>query len=88
MKLIGTIQPFGGMQSIHLYDDNGNQIEYRLSYLNNYAVVINNFINDYPEITELNLHGPNQFCTKVKDEIEGNLLTQYNNKNRIEVKII
>ena len=88
MKLVGTIQPFAGMQSIHIYDNMNKEIEYRLAYLYNYSTVIMDILNTYPEITELNLHGAEQFCQKIKIEIEENLLTKFNNKNRIEVKII
>lgn len=88
MKLIGTIQPFMGMQTIHIYDDSNKELEYRLAYLHNYSAVIMNILNEYPEVVELNLYGAEQFCQKLKTEIEENLLTKFNNKNRIEVKIL
>lgn len=88
MKLVGTIQPFIGMQSIHLYADNNEEKEYRLAYLNTYAATVMKFIEDFPDITELDLHGAEQFCTKIKTEVEANLLNKYNNNKRIEVKVI
>jgi len=88
MKLIGTIEPFSGMQSIHVYDDNNQEKEYRLAYLHNYANVVLGLLEEYPDVTEFNLHGAEQLCQKVKDEIESNLLSKYENKHRIEVKII
>ena len=88
MKLIGTIEPFSGMQSIHIYDDYNKEKEYRLTYLHNYSNVVLGLLEEYPDITELNLHGAEQLCQKVKDEIESNLLSKYENKHRIEVKII
>lgn len=88
MKLVGTIQPFSGMQSIHLYNDENKEIEYRLAYLHSYSATIVNFLNDYPDISKLDLHGNEQFCTKIKSEIEADLLSKYNYKERIEVNII
>ena len=88
MKLIGTIEPFHGMQSIHIYDDNNQEKEYRLAYLHNYASTVLGLVDEYPEITELNLHGAEQFCQKIKDEIESSLFSKYENKHRIEVKVI
>lgn len=88
MKLVGTIQPFIGMQSIHLYSDNNEEQEYRLAYIDTYAATVMRFLEEFPNITELDLHGAEQFCTKIKSEIEANLLTKYNNNKRIEVKIV
>ena len=88
MKLVGTIQPFSGMQSIHVYDNSNKEIEYRLAYLYNYAKVVSELIEEYNDITELDLHGATQFCEKIKHEVESNMLNKYNNKNRIEVKVI
>ena len=88
MKLVGTIQPFIGMQSIHLYSDDNKEQEYRLAYISNYAAAVMKFLDDFPEITELNLHGAEKFCTKLKNEIEANLLSKYENNKRIEVKIL
>ena len=70
------------------YKKYNKELEYRLAYLHSYANTILNLLEEYPDITELDLHGAEQFCQKVKDEIDSNLLHKYNNKDRIEVKII
>ncbi len=88
MKLIGTIQPFVGMQTIHLYDNENKEQEYRLASLNDYAQVVLGMVEEYPDITELNLHGATPFCEKIKTEIESNSFTKYDNSKRIEVNII
>jgi hypothetical protein len=88
MKLVSSIQPFMGLQSIHLYDDNNQKQEYRLAPLSNYAATVMQYLEDYPAITELDMHGADQFCQKIKDEIQANLITKYSNNKRIEVNIL
>lgn len=89
MKLVGTIEPFVKLQTVHLYDDNNKEIEYRIATIRHYEHTIASFLEDYPGITNLYLHGSaTPFSEKIKEKIEMEMLSKYDNKDRIEVEII
>lgn len=85
MILATYIRPFDAKQKIYVLDNKKNTAEIRLTDISQYAATIMQLITEY-NITELELHGNDQICTKVKQEVQAAEMIKYN-KNKLKVTL-
>lgn len=85
MILATYIRPFDAKQKIYVLDNKKNTVEIRLTDISQYAATIMQLITEY-NITELELHGNDQICTKVKQEVQAAEMIKYN-KNKLKVTL-
>ena len=85
MILATYIRPFDAKQKIYVLDNKKNTAEIRLTDISQYAATIMQLITEY-NITELELHGNEQICTKVKQEVQAAEIIKYN-KNKLKVTL-
>lgn len=85
MILASYIRPFDAKQKIYVLDKQKNTEEIRLADLNGYAEQIMQLITEY-NIEELELHGNEDICSKVRDDIVKAEFTKYNN-NQLKVSL-
>lgn len=85
MILASYIRPFDAKQKIYVLDKQKNTEEIRLADLNGYAEQIMQLIAEY-NIEELELHGNEDICSKVRDDVVKAEFTKYNN-NQLKVSL-
>lgn len=86
MILASYIRPFDAKQKIYVLDDKQNTEEVRLADLSSYDKTIMQLITEYA-ISELQLHGNDDICRRVKQEIESAEMNKYkNNQLKITLK--
>lgn len=85
MILASYIRPFDAKQKIYVLDKQKNTEEIRLADLNGYAEQIMQLIAEY-SIEELELHGNEDICSKVRDDVVKAEFTKYNN-NQLKVSL-
>lgn len=85
MILASYIRPFDAKQKIYVLDKQKNTEEIRLADLNGYAEQIMQLITEY-NIEELELHGNEDICGKVRDDVVKAEFTKYNN-NQLKVSL-
>ena len=85
MILASYIRPFDAKQKIYVLDKQKNTEEIRLADLNGYAEQIMQLITEY-NIEELELHGNEDLCSKVRDDVVKAEFTKYNN-NQLKVSL-
>lgn len=85
MILASYIRPFDAKQKIYVLDKQKNTEEIRLADLNGYAEQIMQLITEY-NIEELELHGNEDICSKVRDDVVKAEFTKYNN-NQLKVSL-
>jgi hypothetical protein len=85
MILASYIRPFDAKQKIYVFDKQKNTEEIRLADLNGYADQIMQLITEY-NIEELELHGNEDICSKVRDDVVKAEFTKYNN-NQLKVSL-
>lgn len=85
MILASYIRPFDAKQKIYVLDKQKNTEEIRLADLNGYADQIMQLITEY-NIEELELHGNEDICSKVRDDVVKAEFTKYNN-NQLKVSL-
>lgn len=86
MILASYIRPFDAKQKIYVLDDNHNTEEVRLADLGTYDQTIMQLITEY-NISELQLHGNEAICIKVKEEVLAAEMSKYkNNQLKITLK--
>ena len=85
MILASYIRPFDAKQKIYVLDKQKNTEEIRLADLNGYAEQIMQLITEY-NIEELELHGNEDICSKVRDDVIKAEFTKYNN-NQLKVSL-
>ena len=85
MILASYIRPFDAKQKIYVLDKQKNTEEIRLADLNGYAEQIMQLITEY-NIEELELHGNEDICNKVRDDVVKAEFTKYNN-NQLKVSL-
>ena len=85
MILASYIRPFDAKQKIYVLDTQKNTEEIRLADLNGYAEQIMQLIAEY-NIEELELHGNEDICSKVRDDVVKAEFTKYNN-NQLKVSL-
>lgn len=85
MILASYIRPFDAKQKIYVLDKQKNTEEIRLADLNDYAEQIMQLITEY-NIEELELHGNEDICSKVRDDVVKAEFTKYNN-NQLKVSL-
>ena len=85
MILASYIRPFDAKQKIYVLDEKRNTEEVRLADLTNYSNEIMQLIAEY-NISELQLHGNNEICTKVRQDIQKAEFSKYNN-NQLKITL-
>lgn len=85
MILASYIRPFDAKQKIYVLDKQKNTEEIRLADLNGYAEQVMQLITEY-NIEELELHGNEDICSKVRDDVVKAEFTKYNN-NQLKVSL-
>lgn len=83
MILASYIRPFDAKQKIYVLDNKKNTEEIRLADLSNYAQTVMQLIQEY-NISELELHGNDQICYRVKQEVQAAEMTKYKN-NQLKI---
>ena len=85
MILASYIRPFDAKQKIYVLDNKLNTEEVRLADLSSYAETVMQLIAEY-NISELELHGNIEICSRVKQEIQSAEMTKYNN-NQLKISL-
>lgn len=85
MILASYIRPFDAKQKIYVLDEKRNTEEVRLADLANYSNEIMQLITEY-NISELQLHGNDEICTKVRQDIQKTEFSKYNN-NQLKITL-
>ena len=79
MKLASYIRPFDVNQKIYVLDGYDTE-DFRLAPLSTFEQAIMELMNLYP-VEELELHGDENFCIKIKERVKDAELTRYNRNN-------
>ncbi len=85
MILASYIRPFDAKQKIYVLDNKHNTEEVRLADLGHFDDTIMQLITEY-NISELQLHGNDAICRRVKQEVETAEMTKYNN-NQLKITL-
>lgn len=85
MILASYIRPFDAKQKIYVLDNKLNTEEVRLTSLEKYTETVMQLIAEY-DVSILELHGKEEFCSKIQKEISKAEKTKYN-KNKIKIEL-
>ena len=86
MLLASYIRPFDAKQKIYVLDNKKNTEEIRLADLDTYSDTVMQLIAEY-NVNEIELHGNETVCEKIKKDILQAEFTKYNNNQlKIEIK--
>lgn len=85
MILASYIRPFDAKQKIYVLDNKKNTEEIVLTDLGSYSKTVMELLLDY-NVTEIELHGNEDICRVVKEEILKEEYTRYNN-NQLKVTL-
>lgn len=85
MKLASYIRPFDVNQKIYVLGGDYETEELKLAPLTSFDQAVMELTNIY-NIDELELHGDEAFCEKIKDRVAKAELSKYN-KNQIKIVI-
>lgn len=82
MFLASYIRPFDAKQKIYVLDDEKNTEEIRLADLETYSDTVMQLIAEY-SINEVELHGNENVCGKIKKDILNAEFSKYKNNQLI-----
>ena len=85
MLLASYIRPFDAKQKIYVLDNKKNTEEIRLADLDTYSDTVMQLIAEY-SIDEVELHGNEDLCNKIKKDILNAEFTKYNN-NQLKITL-
>ena len=86
MILASYIRPFDAKQKIYVLNDNSKDTEeIRLADIDTYANTVMQLIAEY-NVTELELHGGEDYCKKIKEDVLAAEMTKYNN-NQLKITL-
>lgn len=85
MLLASYIRPFDAKQKIYVLDNKKNTEEIRLADLDTYSDTVMQLIAEY-SIDEVELHGNEDICDKIKKDILNAEFTKYNN-NQLKITV-
>jgi hypothetical protein len=85
MILASYIRPFDAKQKIYVLDKKKDTEEIRLADLDTYSETIMQLIAEY-NVNEIELHGNETVCEKIKKDILQAEFAKYNN-NQLKVEI-
>ena len=85
MLLASYIRPFDAKQKIYVLDNKKNTEEIRLADLDTYSDTVMQLIAEY-SIDEVELHGNEDICDKIKKDILNAEFTKYNN-NQLKITL-
>lgn len=85
-KIVGILRPFDFHQTLYIYD-NDNKIDHVRPTLENLIPTIFSLIEQYNDLTEINLLGPKQFNRGIKKNLLQEELTRYNS-NKIKINLL
>lgn len=86
MLLASYIRPFDAKQKIYVLDNKKNTEEIRLADLDTYSDTVMQLIAEYA-VDEIELHGNEDMCDKIKKDILNAEFTKYkNNQLKITIK--
>ena len=85
MILASYIRPFDAKQKIYVLDNKKNTEEIRLADLDTYSDTVMQLIAEYA-IDEVELHGNEDICDKIKKDILNAEFTKYNN-NQLKITL-
>lgn len=86
MTLAGYIRPFDGRQVIFVLDSSTHDtVDQVTTNIDNYGNAIVDLLSIY-DIDKLNLHGPVQYCSKIREDIKAKELAKYS-KNKLNIVI-
>ena len=85
MILASYIRPFDAKQKIYVLDNKLNTEEVRLTSLEKYTEAVMQLIAEY-DVSVLELHGKEEFCSKLQKDIIKAEQTKYN-KNKIKIEL-
>lgn len=87
MILVSYVQPFDMYQKIYVLDESTKDtVEEVPCKLSHFDETIINLINTY-NAKKLQLHGPEKYCLKMKQNIDGMQILKYN-KKKLSVEIL
>lgn len=82
MILATCIRPFDAKQLIHVINDNQETAETCITSFEEYGNTVIQLMTEY-NITELQLHGPRQFCEKTAKDVREAEMAKYNDNHLI-----
>ena len=85
MLLASYIRPFDAKQKIYVLEKKKNTEEIRLADLDTYSDTVMQLIAEYA-VDEIELHGNEDMCDKIKKDILNAEFTKYNN-NQLKIAI-
>ena len=85
MLLASYIRPFDAKQKIYVLDNKKNTEEVRLADLDTYSDTVMQLIAEY-SVDEVELHGNEDICDKIKKDILNAEFTKYNN-NQLKITL-
>ncbi len=86
MILASYIRPFDAKQKIYVLNDkNKDTEEIRLADIDTYANTVMQLIAEY-NVTELELHGGEDYCKKIQEDVLAAEMTKYNN-NKLKITL-
>ena len=86
MILASYIRPFDAKQKIYVLNNNNKDTEeIRLADIDTYANTVMQLIAEY-NVTELELHGGEDYCKKIKEDVLAAEMTKYNN-NQLKITL-
>jgi len=83
MILASYIRPFDAKQKIYVLNGKRDVEEVRLADLSTYSNTILQLLQEYG-VEELQLHGNEEICNKVTQDIQSAEMTKYNN-NQLKI---
>ena len=87
MILVSYVQPFDMYQKIYVLDESTKDtIEEVPCKLSNFDGIVISLIDTY-DAKKLQLHGPERYCLKMKQDIDGMQILRYN-KKKLTVEIL
>ena len=84
-KIVSVIKPFVVNQNVFVYED-GNKIDVVSTPLNDIQSILINTATKY-EVTDIELIGSKKYLNGIKNKIEEEEMTQYN-EHKLNIKII
>ena len=85
MLLASYIRTFDAKQKIYVLDNKKNTEEVRLADLDTYSDTVMQLIAEY-SVDEVELHGNEDICDKIKKDILNAEFTKYNN-NQLKITL-
>lgn len=84
-KIVSVVKPFVVNQNVFVYED-GNKIDVVSTPLNDIQSILINTATKY-EVTDIELIGSKKYLNGIKNKIEEEEMTQYN-EHKLNIKII